>query len=1699
MLNRQFKILKNSDILKKIAVPFQRWSFMKKENNNLNLNPPQINTPEGIIPFLDYVPFGYIRISVDGLILEINRTMLEWIGFVKDEARGKLSINDLVGENSRMEFKRDLSELENSGRLKDSELEIRRKDGTRFFALISGLAAKEKDGRNRYFWFTVYDISRVKRAEYEAQLNKNVFNAVINAAQESIYLIDKDATVLAANTIAAKRAGKSGKEFVGSNAFEGLPAGTKEQRLRIVEIVAASGKEVKFEFKQDDRIFESVVYPVCNGIDTAIRFAIYSTDVTDQRRAFAEALKEGEREKAVIEQAPFGAHMFELMDDGNLIFFGANPAADKILGFSNSELFGKTLEEAFPGNSGTEIPETYKRIAALGGTYHKEQYSYSDGKIAGVFDVNAFQPSKNRLVVFFRDITGKIKAEAEADESQNKLKFIFDTLEQGVIFQDGKGKIVELNAAACRLLGRSEKELLSNSFYGKGWRIVNKDMEVLKDEERPSYVAVKSGKPVTHKLVGVFISSKNAYNWLIENSVPKFREGDAKPYLVITSFSDVTAIKETEQQERLKAEIAGAYNFALLKLSRINPAGFEEFAEAALASGAVALKIARISLWQFTRSRKELRCSKLYIASSKKYSSGMSIQEHEYPLYFKALESGRIVSAADALMDSRTSEFTKDHLLPHNIFSVLAVPLMRGGKPAGVICCESVGEKREWTAEEEEFVSALADMALFSLERRDRELAEHALKVQNEVFSKINELAFDLASLPSEIEIQALLIKWLFDTSGAAAAWFSDYDLERKTLVVREFESRSGFFHSIIKALGRFPQEFNSPVDEKAYTKMTGPAIYRLKSLNELSTSDSRQLMSDAVQKIIGIERFVAIFHKVEDSLFGVSILGFRAGEPDPSDELLGSYASLASVSLKQRKIAESLLESEDRFRRVFAGSPVGKLILNKDTSFISANEAFCRMLGYSENELMSLGLEAITPAEDRTEEVAAMKALENGKLKQFVAEKRFKRKDGSLFWGKLTASIMKEGRGRVKYFLGMVEDISERKNAEIKAGKEAAWKNAMLELYEKAPKLSEKELYSYLLDKVTELTESEVSFLHLVSDDQKDITLTAWNGNAMKNCSVKASFHYPAENAGNWADSLRQKKPVIYNNFTDSPNRKGLPEGHVQLTRFMSVPVLENEKVKFIFGVGNRKDNYNEDDTKQIQLLGVDVQNILSKRRSEADLLASREEYRSLVENIKDVIFVLGSDGILKYVSPAAKLFGYTQADLEGKAFSGIIFPEDLTSVVEGFNRAIAGISRSIEYRVYTKEGKLRWVRSSSSVITEDGEITGIRGVLSDIHERKQTEAVIMQAQKLESLGVIAGGIAHDFNNLLAGMFGYIEIARLKAKDDPAVIQSLDSAVESFNRAKDLTQQLLTFSKGGTPAKKPCDLGKLLKKNVQFALSGSNIATEYSIPEDSLICAMDENQISQVIDNIVINAVQAMPSGGSLKVSAGRTSLNKTELCWNEKPGLYLYFEITDSGAGITKDILGKIFDPFFTTKPKGSGLGLATAYSIINKHGGVISVDSTAGKGTSMKVYLPYLAGGTIEDKQKPQGMVEGKGRILVLDDEPAILKMTTTVLSGLGYGVATAVNLNEALKVLKTAADAKTPFDLIITDLTIPGGPGGMEFIKELRALDKDVPVIASSGYAENDAMSNPAKYGFCDSLVKPYLIEVLSAKVKACIKK
>jgi CheY-like chemotaxis protein len=367
------------------------------------------------------------------------------------------------------------------------------------------------------------------------------------------------------------------------------------------------------------------------------------------------------------------------------------------------------------------------------------------------------------------------------------------------------------------------------------------------------------------------------------------------------------------------------------------------------------------------------------------------------------------------------------------------------------------------------------------------------------------------------------------------------------------------------------------------------------------------------------------------------------------------------------------------------------------------------------------------------------------------------------------------------------------------------------------------------------------------------------------------------------------------------------------------------------------------------------------------------------------------------------------------------------------------------------------------------------------------------LNAQKLDSLGVLAGGIAHDFNNLLTGIFGFIDLARSVSKDAKTV-DYLESTIAAMNRAKALTFQLLTFAKGGSPVQKTTPLIPFVQEAAQFALSGSNISCKFSLAETLWPCNIDKNQIGQVIDNIVINAQQAMPNGGAIEITAKNISPGLGEK--SHPPladGNYVKVSIKDFGIGIPKDIMPRIFDPFYTTKTKGHGLGLATCYSIMNRHGGCIDVESEPGKGSTFHVYLPASTVAAVTNTAAP-GRHKGSGTIIVMDDEEVVRETIRKMLESLGYAVVCKKDGREAIDFYIDETRAKRKFAALIFDLTVPGGMGGIEAVAEIRKLNAGalpkVPVFVVSGYADNSVMKNPREYGFTASLSKPFTIAELS---------
>lgn len=365
----------------------------------------------------------------------------------------------------------------------------------------------------------------------------------------------------------------------------------------------------------------------------------------------------------------------------------------------------------------------------------------------------------------------------------------------------------------------------------------------------------------------------------------------------------------------------------------------------------------------------------------------------------------------------------------------------------------------------------------------------------------------------------------------------------------------------------------------------------------------------------------------------------------------------------------------------------------------------------------------------------------------------------------------------------------------------------------------------------------------------------------------------------------------------------------------------------------------------------------------------------------------------------------------------------------------------------------------------------------------------------KLESLSVLAGGIAHDFNNILTAILINISTAKMDLAEDDDKYAILNEAQNACLQAKELTEQLLTFSKRGVPLKRATSIGQLIRDTIEFTLRGSNVTCDLCLSEDLWIVEVDEVQISQVIANIVINAVQAMPDGGRLEVSAANVVVNG-ELNLPLQDGDYVQMTFQDQGHGIPKEQLAQIFDPYFTTKPDGSGLGLSTSYAIIKNHDGLIIVQSEVGSGTTVTCYLPAtrLMAAEQPNRGAPKGSLPtGSGRILIMDDEPFIRNSLVTMLTRLGYEVEVAEDGDDAVEIYRNSFASGNRFDAIIVDLTVPGGKGGKETLRALKRIDPEVKAIVSSGYLNDPVLQDFRQHGFIEVLKKPFEMEEVSRKI------
>ena len=543
--------------------------------------------------------------------------------------------------------------------------------------------------------------------------------------------------------------------------------------------------------------------------------------------------------------------------------------------------------------------------------------------------------------------------------------------------------------------------------------------------------------------------------------------------------------------------------------------------------------------------------------------------------------------------------------------------------------------------------------------------------------------------------------------------------------------------------------------------------------------------------------------------------------------------------------------------------------------------------------------------------------------------------------------------------------------------------------------------------------------------------------------------------------------------------------------------PVAELARATSTLGGGDLSVRVNVETSGEIRSL-VDSFNQMLGNLEKATV--SKEHMDKIIDSMIDTLIVVSGDRkILMANSAALALLGYEEKELAGQPFE-IVMEDGLPKPERIMDEILAkGFIGNLEAEYRTKDGRRISMLFSGSTMPGKHNVTEIVCVAKDITKIKELEEELQKLRKLESVGVLAGGIAHDFNNLLQGVFGFISMAGISIDDRGKALAALEKAEKALETAVGLTGQLLTFSMGGKPVMKRIALPSVIGNSVNFAMSGSNSDSRITVAKELWQVEADPGQIGQVIQNVVINAREAMPGGGNVEISAGNVDLPAGDHPLLPEGGKFVRIAVGDSGTGISGKHLSRIFEPYYTTKPKGSGLGLATSFSIVRNHGGMIDVKSEAGKGSTFFIYLPAREAGEAPPGESRAGAAarSRKGRILVMDDEEQVRDVAMGLIDALGHNVECAENGEVAVEKFRQARNSGTPFDIVILDLTIRGGMGGEEAIGKLREIDPDVTAIVSTGYSDNPVVSEYRTYGFATYLNKPYTIHSLKESLDSLL--
>ncbi|MFZ2958755.1 MAG: GAF domain-containing protein [Candidatus Ozemobacteraceae bacterium] len=652
----------------------------------------------------------------------------------------------------------------------------------------------------------------------------------------------------------------------------------------------------------------------------------------------------------------------------------------------------------------------------------------------------------------------------------------------------------------------------------------------------------------------------------------------------------------------------------------------------------------------------------------------------------------------------------------------------------------------------------------------------------------------------------------------------------------------------------------------------------------------------------------------------------------------------------------------------------------------------------------------------------------------------------------------------------------------------------------------SVQELLDTALDEVIKITESKIGYIYFYHEGSKQFVLNSRSKDFMQQCAVADPQRcYELAKTGVWGEVVRQRKPLILNDFqADHPFKKGYPAGHVSLTRFLTVPVFKDDQIVAVVGVGNKASNYDEVDVLQLTMLMKAVWNFVDIKRGEEALRTSEQQHRAILQTAMDGFWRIDTQGhILEVNESYCRMSGFSKQELLTMSIPDLEAVEMASDTADRIQRIIAAGGERFESRHRRKDGSSFDVEVSAQYKSAVGEQFVV--FLRDITERKRAEeekgkleAQLRQSQKMESVGRLAGGVAHDFNNMLGVILGHTEMAMAQVDNSLPLHNNLAEISKAANRSVAMTRQLLAFARKQTIAPKILNLNETVGGMITMLkrLIGENIDLNLQPAVDLWPVRIDPSQFDQILVNLCVNARDAISGIGKLVIETGNSIFETSFSSGNAGllPGEYAYLAVRDSGCGMNKETLSHLFEPFFTTKEmgKGTGLGLATVYGAVKQNNGYIYAKSELGHGATFTIYLPrYLGKFEVVPKEEVTGSVlRGNETILLVEDEPGMRETTAMMLEMQGYRVLTAATPSEAICL---ARENSAQIKLLITDVIMPE-MNGRDLAKNLLSLYPHLKYLFLSGYAADVLPNLEGSDKDGHFVQKPFSMEDLATKIR-----